>query len=716
MTIDHSQTAAGAAVDDEMPPPYEAVNPNHPRLAIKHRKYFLLMDTEGMVPGNNKEGFGFFADDTRWLSKWDISLGNMPLLPLNRDVDEGFAARFIYGNRRFDCVGNDGTAQTADKRTVPEQTIKVERELVLNDGLIERLTLTNYSQSEIRTDLSITVGSDFADMFEVRGANRPKRGTSRRPILRGNRLTLGYVGLDNTLRETSVLVRSKSPVKLEERALKLPLVLKAGEPTIIEFVVRVRVNGKFDNQRSPRSFAREIASARRAYDSFVAASGSITTENPQFNAIFQRALRDIYILRQESPRGNTICAGVPWFAVPFGRDSAITALQTVPFLPELSRDVLRVLAAYQGEKHDPVTAEEAGKIMHELRVGEMAVLKEVAFRPYYGTVDATQLWLMLLAEYVRWTGDVALARELWPNVMRALSFLNDATAKDGFIRYGGVAGEALSNQGWKDSGNSIVFKDGTLGKAPIAVCEAQGYLYSAWKGTAFVARLLGKWSLSFRLGLKSEHLRALFQKHFWMPSEQYVALALDGENRQCDAISSNPGHLLGSGILTPEQEHLVADRLMAPDMFCGWGIRTLSSSERAYQPMDYQVGSVWPHDNGFAIEGLAKLGRNADAHRVFEGLVGAAAAQSDWRLPELFAGFDRSGHKEPVRYPVACVPQAWAAGSVFQIIKACLNMKPDAKEGSIDCADAVLPSWLGQVVVKRIQVGGKTVDLQLPLN
>ncbi len=700
MTPDSSQTTSSAWVD-EMPPPYKAVNPNHPRLAIKHRKYFMLMDTEGMVPGNNEEGFGFFADDTRWLSKWDISLGGVPLLPLNRDVDEGFAARFVYANRRFDGA--------------VEQSIKVERELVLNDGLIERLTVTNFSQQSVNAKLAVTVGCDFADMFEVRGANRPKRGTVKRPTLSGKRVTLGYVGFDNVLRETSILVRTDASVELEGHVLSLPLTLKAGESIVVEFVVRIKVNGTFDVKRTPRAFARELASARTAYTKFVASSGSVSTDNAQFNAIFARAMRDIYILRQESPRGNTIAAGVPWFAVPFGRDSAITALQTVCFMPELTRDVLRVLAAYQGLKHDPVTAEEAGKIMHELRVGEMAVLNEVAFRPYYGTVDATQLWLMLLAEYVKWTGDLSLARELWPNVVRALAFL-DTAAGLGFIRYGGVAGEALSNQGWKDSGNSIVFKDGTLAKAPIAVCEAQGYLYSAWKGTAYVARHIGKWNLSFRLGLKAEALRAKFQHAFWMPEHNFVAIAIDGDNKQVDAISSNPGHLLGSGILTPEQETCVADRLMSSDMFCGWGIRTLSSSERAYQPMDYQVGAVWPHDNGFAIEGLAKMGRHADAHRVFEGLVASAAAQSDLRLPELFAGFDRDGHKEPVRYPVACVPQAWAAGSVFQIIKACLNMKPDAKTGTIDCQGASLPSWLGQVVVKRIQVGDKKVDLQLPLN
>lgn len=700
MTSDNSQTTSSALVD-EMPPPYKAVNPNHPRLAIKHRKYFMLMDTEGMVPGNNEEGFGFFADDTRWLSKWDISLGGVPLLPLNRDVDEGFAARFVYANRRFDGA--------------VEQSIKVERELVLNDGLIERLTVTNFSQQSVNAKLAVTVGCDFADMFEVRGANRPKRGTVKRPALSGKRVTLGYIGLDNVLRETSILVRTDASVELDGHVLILPLTLKAGESIVVEFVVRIKVNGIFDVKRTPRAFAREIASARNAYKKFVASSGSVSTDNAQFNAIFARALRDIYILKQESPRGNTIAAGVPWFAVPFGRDSAITALQTVCFMPELSRDVLRVLAAYQGEKHDPVTAEEAGKIMHELRVGEMALLKEVAFRPYYGTVDATQLWLMLLAEYVKWTGDLSLARELWPNVVRALAFL-DAAAGLGFIRYGGVAGEALSNQGWKDSGNSIVFKDGTLAKAPIAVCEAQGYLYSAWKGTAYVARHIGKWTLSFRLGLKAEALRAKFQHAFWMPEHNFVAIAIDGDNKQVDAISSNPGHLLGTAILTPEQEKCVADRLMSSDMFCGWGIRTLSSSERAYQPMDYQVGAVWPHDNGFAIEGLAKMGRHADAHRVFEGLVASAAAQSDLRLPELFAGFDRAGNKEPVRYPVACVPQAWAAGSVFQIIKACLNMKPDAKTGTIECQGASLPSWLGQVVVKRIQVGDKKVDLQLPLN
>lgn len=692
---------ANNAFDETAPQPYKAVNPNHPRLAIKHRKLFLLVDTEGMVPGMNEQGFGLFADDTRWLSKWDMSLGGMPLLPLNRDVDEGFAAHFVYANRAFPGA--------------VEQSIKVDRELVLNDALIERVTITNYSQNIVETELAIVVGSDFADMFEVRGANRPKRGTLRPPVLRGKRLMLGYVGLDNVLRETSILVRTKSDVIFDNRTLRFPLTLRAGATAILEFVVRARVNGKFDLPRVPRSFAGELASARKTYAKFVASVGAVETGNEQFNAIYARALRDIYVLRQESPRGNTIAAGVPWFAVPFGRDSAITALQTVCFMPELSRDVLRVLAAYQGEKHDKVTAEEAGKIMHELRVGEMALLKEVAFRPYYGTVDATQLWLMLLGEYVRWTGDLSLAKELWPNVTRALAFLDAATAS-GYIRYGGVAGEALSNQGWKDSGNSVVFKDGRLAKAPIAICEAQGYLYSAWLGIAAIARRLGKWSLCFRLGQRADKLRTEFRKDFWMPEQSFVAIAIDGENRQVDSVSSNPGHLLGTGILTPEQEQCVADRLMAPDMFCGWGIRTLSSSERAYQPMDYQVGSVWPHDNGFAIEGLAKLGRHADAHRVFEGLVAAAAAQSDLRLPELYAGFDREGHKEPVRYPVACVPQAWAAGSVFQIIKACLNMQPDAKNGTVNCGGASLPAWLGQVVVKRIQVGGQTVDLRLPLN
>lgn len=704
MIPDNSLAETGMPVGDETPQPYKAVNPNHPRLALKHRKYFLLVDTQGMVPGKNEEGFGLFADDTRWLSKWDITLGGAPLLPLNRDVDEGFAGRFVYANRRFNGVA--------------EQSIKVERELVLNDALIERLTVTNFSQQNVDTELAVTVGSDFADMFEVRGSNRPRRGTALSPTLRRNRLTLGYVGLDDVLRETSILVRAHvdaSGLRFESNALRLPLSLQAGQTVVVEFVVRARIAGRFDIARVPRSFAKELTSARKAYDRFVSQTATVSTENAQFNAIFQRALRDIYILRQESPRGNAIAAGVPWFAVPFGRDSAITALQTVCFMPELSRDVLRVLAAYQGEKHDKVTAEEAGKIMHELRVGEMALLKEVAFRPYYGTVDATQLWLMLLAEYVRWSGDLSLARELWSNVKRALEYLDTATA-DGYIRYGGVPGEALSNQGWKDSGNSIVFKDGTLGKAPIAVCEAQGYLYSAWKGIASVARQLGKWSLCYRLGKQADSLCERFRKDFWMPEHSYIAIALDGDNRQCDAVSSNPGHLLGTGILTRDQEECVADRLMAPDMFCGWGIRTLASSEVAYQPMDYQVGAVWPHDNGFAIEGLAKLARHADAHRVIAGLVASAAAQSDLRLPELFAGFDRSGLKEPVRYPVACVPQAWAAGTVFQMLKACLNMRPDAKTGTIDCRDASLPGWLGQVVVKQIKVGDNTVDLRLPLN
>jgi glycogen debranching enzyme len=381
-------------------------------------------------------------------------------------------------------------------------------------------------------------------------------------------------------------------------------------------------------------------------------------------------------------------------------------------MPDLSRDVLRVLAAYQGEKHDSVTAEESGKIMHELRVGEMAVLKEVAFRPYYGTVDATQLWLMLLAEYVGWTGDINLAKELWPNVERALAFLDKATA-GGYIRYGGVSGEALTNQGWKDSGNCIVFKDGTLAKAPIAICEAQGYLYSAWLGIASLALQFGNHKLGNQLRERANELRENFREDFWVAENNFVAIAIDGNGRKVDSISSNPGHLLGTGILSPEQEVAVADRLMAPDMFCGWGIRTLSSGERAYQPMDYQVGAVWPHDNGFAIEGLAKMGRHADAHTIIEGLVASAKAQSDLRLPELFAGFARENSKEPVRYPVACVPQAWAAGTIFQIIKACLNLKP-ASDIEHSARSASFPDWMGDVHVRGIQIGSMRVDLDFP--
>jgi glycogen debranching enzyme len=379
-------------------------------------------------------------------------------------------------------------------------------------------------------------------------------------------------------------------------------------------------------------------------------------------------------------------------------------------MPGLSRKIIVALASRQGTKYDAVTAEEPGKIMHELRTGEMVGTGEAPFGPYYGTVDATQLWLMLLSEYTAWSGDITLARDLWNNVRAAISFLRRRSSK-GYITYGGRPGEALANQCWKDSYNSVVYSDGKLAVAPIAICEAQGYLYAALTGVSELANQLGHRRYARSQMKRAAILKQRFQREFWVEKLGFVAEALDKDGRQCDVISSNPGHLLGLGILTRRQERLVARRLMEPDMFNGWFIRTLASSEVAYNEDDYQVGAGWPHDNGIACVGMRAIGHDEDAVRVFGAHVDIACAAEDRRLHELYCGRARSESPDhPKHYKVACVPQAWAAGSILHMLRACLNPRPG--KSSLRVNKPLLPAWLDWVTISNLSYNGSSIDLR----
>lgn len=678
---------------------YKAVNPNHPRLAIKHGKSFLLMDTSGFLPGGEEQGYGLYCDDTRFLSKWDVRLNGHRLFLLSGTTDDGFAASFTYTNH-----GIPG---------IQDQSLRITRSPVINGVFADSLVVENFGAGAVELELALEFAADFIDMFEVRGARRPRRGRthSARVEKRRSRVTLSYTGLDGVLRKSAITFRGATPDRLTAGSAHFSLRLAPRSSAVIESTVSIDADDSKRRRRRVRPHAAEKKAAYEAYRRWLKAGVRIETENAEFNTVLERALNDVYVLLQETPAGFAIAAGVPWFAQPFGRDGAITGSQTIIFNPAIAREEVTVLGAYQGTEYDIVTAQAPGKILHEMRFGEMARMKEIAFRPYYGTVDATQLWLMLLAEYIDWTGDVALLNKLGDTVWSAVSFLLQAT-DGGYITYGGVAGEALTNQGWKDSFNSIVYSDGSLAKAPIAVCEAQGYLYAALSRMAGIYQKIGRSELANLLEERAERIKNDFRRDFWMADKQFVALALDGDGRRCEVISSNPGHLLGTGILSPEQERLVAARLMQPDMFSGWGIRTLSSLEAAYQPMDYQVGSVWPHDNAFAVEGMLKLGMDSDAHRVMLALFDVARNLEDKRLPELFAGFERDGARTPVPYPVACVPQAWSAGCVLHMLKACFGIAPAALNKLVRIVNPSLPGWLGTVTVRNLTVAGGRVDLQ----
>lgn len=696
----HEAPVAEQAAD---PPAYKAVNPDHPRLAIKHDALFLLTDTEGFMPGQTAEGFGLFRDDTRWLTRWELTLNDSPLLLLNSSTADGYGANFVYANN-----------EPLDPE-LPKMSIMVNRDVVLNDGMTERVTVHNYGDKPAKISLKFAFGNDFADMFEVRGQNRPKRGQTLQPFVAGDRrrVTLSYLGLDKLLRESFLEFPKLRPTSLTGSCATFAFTLARHEERELLVHVGTRIGGGTAPEACHTTFTEERAIADSRYAGWREYNAAVSTSNAQFDAILRQAELDVYTLIQRSPQGRCLAAGVPWFAVPFGRDDFITALQTVAFMPDLTRDILRFFTKYQGTKHDEELAEEPGKMPHEIRTGEMANMKEIAFRPYYGTVDATQLWVMLLTEYVRWTGDLDLARELWPNLQAADGFLSASTDEGArFITYGGTG--ALSNQGWKDSGISIRYSNGGLAKGPIALCEAQGYLYSAWKGAAELARLLSFDDYAGELEARAARLKDRFEREFEMGD--FIALAIDGEGTQCDVVSSNPGHLLGTGLISRDRELKIVDGLMSDTMFSGWGIRTLASTETAYQPMEYQLGSVWPHDTAFSASKFASLGRLDDADRVLRGLFDAAVALGDNRLPELFCGFARGTSKAPIRYPVACKPQAWAAGAWMQLVSGLLNVKADAVHNRVRFGRCNIPSWLGTVTVRGWRIADSTVDVEFSAN
>jgi glycogen debranching enzyme len=674
-----------------------------PRVVLKNCGTMVMLNPQGLMPRSPDQALGMFADDTRGLRELDLRIGGQMPVFVSGGAQSNFDASFFYESTALSGIGASASAGAG--------AVKVRSDLVIHaDDLFCQLTLTSEADAVVQFDFEVSFAAGFEDVFEVRGSERKEHGVFLEPRkVNAQTVVLAYLGLDDVHRSVLVEFGGQTPAIFSGDRATFNIVLRPGECWEVGMRVSYKSGDRSHDSVVPDwNFARALDYARADFDHWMRCNASVETSNPTLNKVLRRAVEDINMLRL----GRLgIAAGLPQFAVPFGRDSAITGLQTCWLMPELSRSIILALGSYQGTKYDAVTAEEPGKIMHELRTGEMVKTGEAPFGPYYGTVDATQLWLMLIVEYVKWTGDSVLLADFWPQIEAAVDFLCRRARRTGFITYGGRPGEALANQCWKDSFNSIMYSDGKLAVAPIAVCEAQGYMYAAFAGVAKLARTLGKSSYAVRLEARAEKLRHDFQRRFWMAEKGFVALALDKHRRQCDVISSNPGHLIGIGILTPRQEELVAKRLMQPDMFNGWFIRTLASSEIAYDASDYQRGSGWPHDNGWAAAGMRAVGCYEDAIKVFAAHVDIASAADDFRLHELYCGDARTADStEPVPYKVACVPQAWAAGSILYMLGACIN--PEPVNGALSVCNPRLPEWLQSVTVSRLRVGDAEVTLR----
>jgi glycogen debranching enzyme len=716
---------------------------------LKHGNLYLLSDPFGDIHPDSR-GLGLYDLDTRVLSCAVLRINGVRPTLLRTQAAANHIATIQLTNpelRRDPAIKNEIGA------AISSRAISIMRRRWIAGGLAERIEVTNYSAVRQQVELDLELDADAADIFEVRGRIRERRGTYRPIEATSESVTFAYEGLDGMLRKTLVTMTSGDVVAspddgltTREGAVRIRWVLdiQPGRREGVTWEVATRLTpGQHpratesvptklaQTATAGESGARQAGNGTRAddgtsvvappadaeaeYGSWQEHCARIRSDGELLDLAIRRSVADLRLLRNDGPRKGEhyLAAGVPWFTTLFGRDSIITALEVLPFMPDVARETLQVLADWQATEDDPDRDMEPGKILHELRIGELARTGELPHRPYYGSIDSTPLWLILLDETYRWTGDLDLVRQLWPNAIAALEWIDRYGDRDGdgFVEYERRTVQGLLNQGWKDSGDAIRHRDGTPAEPPIALVEIQGYVYDAKRRMASLAERLGDRQLSRHLLAEAAELEARFNEAFWMPDLNFYAMALDRDKRQVGSIGSNAGHCLWSGIVPPERVDHVVDRLLDPSMDCGWGIRTYASGQPGYNPVGYHTGTVWPHDNALIAAGMKRAGRHDAADRVASRIFEAAQHSPDFRLPELFCGFDRGLADVPVPYPVACSPQAWAAATSLSLLQTMLGMHADAANNVLELDRPHLPAWLGKVTVHELHVGERTVDL-----
>jgi glycogen debranching enzyme len=665
--------------------------------ALKHDDTLVVADAFGDILG---DGDGLFLDGTRILSSFRLTLGGQTPSLLGASVSED-NVRFTahLSNRPLPMLGGTLT---------PEGVIHAERSRLLWDmRLHERLVLVNFSETEAVVPLAFDFGADFRDMFEVRGTTRRIRGRTLQAGVSCDVVRLCYEGLDGVIR-MSAITFSEPPTHLASSRAEFILTIGAGASREIYLEIG-------PTAEAPPSRARYRAAAARAHQSartIVGRGAPVRTSNRLFNEWLARSRADLALLTTQLETGSYPYAGIPWFSTPFGRDAIVTALQMLWLDPMLARGVLAFLARHQAQENSPFQDAAPGKILHEMRRGEMSALQETPFARYYGGVDTTPLFIVLAGAYSDRTGDRGFVDELWPALRAAMSWIeNKIDANEyGFVDY--VRGEAtgLANQGWKDSQDSIFHADGSEAIGPIALVEVQGYVFAALRAMADLARRRGEIDAAERWQARSEALRLAVEAHFWMDECDYYAIALNGGGRPCRVRGSNAGHLLFAGLPSAARADKVAAQLLAPAFNSGWAIRTLADGERRFNPMSYHNGSVWPHDTALCAAGLARYGARDAVLQLTNGLF-EAAVRFNMRLPELFCGFKRAAGEAPIAYPVACLPQAWAAGSPFMTLQACLGLRIDGWRGEIHVEQPQLPVGVDRLSIHRLIVAGASVDL-----
>lgn len=675
---------------------------------LKHGDTFAILDRYGDIEDIGSSGLGLYHQDTRFLSRLALRLeGRRPLLLSSTIKDDNLVLTVDLANpdiwRDGDLVMPHGTVHFLRSKLLWQATCH------------ERLRVHNFGASAVEFTLTLDLEADFADMFEVRGVERRRRG-ERRPTARmDDTLLFEYDGLDGRARRTRLCFHP-APGELDAtRGARFRIRLEAGAAATYEWTTAFEI----DAPRTDGAAAPRYDSAAQQADRTLRAARNddpvIHTSNEQFNDWLARSLADLHMMRTETPYGPYPYAGIPWFCTAFGRDGLITALECLWFDPSVARGVLQYLAATQADREHDGQDAQPGKVMHETRAGEMAALGEVPFGRYYGTVDATPLFVMLAGAHHQRTGDTAFAATLWPHVIRALEWIDRWGDADGdlLLEYARHSPQGLLHQGWKDSNDSVFHADGAPAEPPIALAEVQAYAYGAQHAAAHLARALGHEAEAERLDARAEALRGRFEAAFWCEELGSYALALDRDKRPCRVLASNAGHCLYTGIASRTRARRVGAALVGDASFSGWGVRTVAAGQARYNPMSYHNGSIWPHDNALIAAGLARYGLKHEAAKIFTGLFDASLFFDLHRLPELFCGFQRRPGVSPTLYPVSCAPQAWAAAAVFLLLQACLGLEVSGEERKLVFSDPLLPEFLEWVHIRGLRIGAAEIDVML---
>jgi glycogen debranching enzyme len=671
---------------------------------LKHGDTFAVLDRSGSIQQIGLGEQGIYHGGARHLSRLEMRLLGRRMLLLSSAVRED-NAMLTVDLTNPDIVVDDEVVLARDQ-------VHVFRSCFLWKGAYyERMRVHNFSMRPVQITLTVEFEADFHDIFEVRGIKRDRRGEMLPPEIDDDRVRLSYHGLDDMVRGTT-LIFSPPPAKLDgghaEFSDELP---PLAETT---FYLTAACEPPLSSE-TVTSFDVAMAAAAEDWRTLRADRPRLFTSNEQLNDWLARSDADLYMMVTRMPEGPFPYAGVPWYSTVFGRDAILTALMCLWMDPSLARGVLGYLADHQAHTTDSEQDAEPGKILHEERSGEMAALNEIPFGRYYGSVDATPLFVVLAAAYYQRTNDLEFIRRLWPNILAALDWIDlygDADG-DGFVEYQRRSVKGLTVQGWRDSFDAVHHADGTLAEGPVALCEVQGYVYAAKRAAAELAVHLGRNDHAARLLEKAETLRAHFEEVFWCDELSTYAMALDGNKNPCRVCSSTAGHLLFSGIVSPERAARVAHTLLTEDCFSGWGIRTLCAKEFRFNPMSYHNGSVWPHDNAIIAAGLARYGLVEQMQKVATALFDASASVDLHRMPELFCGFARRTGEGPTLYPVACAPQAWAAAVAFFVIQSMLGLKIDALHGQVRFVRPVMPESVKEIQIRNLRVGDASVDLSL---